>query len=103
RRGYVRPTQDMEGEVLLGVAGDGSVRAQRTTEMFVQPAGAPGARNARYYQSGIERGFFAQGKLPVQDRSWTMETNEGEASAVSGGLDLAPGAEGHFTLVVVWD
>lgn len=103
RRGYEVPVQDMEGEVLLGVGGDASVRAQRTTEMFVQPDRMSGPRNALYFQQGIERSFFSQGRLPVQDRSWAMETNEGEASAVSGGLDLAPGAEGHFTLMVVWD
>jgi len=104
RAGLVSPTQDMEGQVFLGVGGGADVKAQRNVSSFVSaPPVAEDAAAAPCILRNVEQKFFASGKLPEQERGWRAADNEVLASAVGGGLTLAPGAEGHFTIVVVWD
>ena len=96
RKGTTLPTQDMEGQVLLGVAGGDDITAQRLVSVY-----ATGNGEATLAQS--ERTFFADGKLPVQETGWPAAAHEVLASGIAGGVTLAPGTERSFTLVVVWD
>jgi non-lysosomal glucosylceramidase len=104
RGGYTQPTQDMEGQILLGVSGDAAVKAQRLISALANgkrdhiPEGGAG-----YFLSEAEEAFFKTGLLPSSTKGWQATATEVLTSAVSGGLELAPGAEGHFTLVMVWD
>lgn len=103
RSGTTQPTQDMEGQVLLGVGGGDDVNAQRLVCAFVNGGGDPSAASASCFLVNCEKAFFADGKLPVQEKGWPSLAHEVTASAVAGGVTLAPGAERSFTLVMVWD
>lgn len=102
RSGYSAPGQDMEGEVLLGVSGAPGVRAQRNVCSFATAREGQGSEAVELLDR-VERDFFESGHLPAQEKGWRSEANEVLASAVSGGVTLAPGEEQHFTLLMVWD
>ena len=104
RAGYTTPTQDMEGQLFLGVGGGKDVLAQRHVSSFINgPQVAEESAAAPCLLRNVEQNFFASGSLPAQERGWLAGDGEVLASAVDGGLTLAPGAEGHFTIVLVWD
>ncbi len=98
------PVRDMQGEILLAVGGDAAVRMGRLAACLANgnPANAPGAPAAAY-QIGAETAFFQSGVLPEGVTPWQATATEAQTGAVSGGLTLEPGGEGHFTLVMGWD
>ena len=104
RAGVVKPSQDMEGQLFLGIGGGADVTAQRNVSSFVSaPPVTDDATAAACILRNVEQKFFSTGRLTPQEKGWRAADNEVLASAVGGGLTLAPGGEGHFTIVVVWD
>jgi non-lysosomal glucosylceramidase len=104
RTGYLTPTRDMEGQILLGIGGGPEVKSQQMVTSLVNgnPASAH-ASLANYYLDAATAEFFKSGSLPADHKPWVSTATEMTASAVAGGLTLAPGAQGSFTLVMVWD
>jgi non-lysosomal glucosylceramidase len=104
RAGFAQPTQDMEGQIFIGVGGETSVNAQRLISSLANGSRAaipPGSDG--YYLGEAEQAFFSEGRLPSAPKGWQAAASEVLVSAVAGGVELAPGSEGHFTIVMVWD
>jgi non-lysosomal glucosylceramidase len=103
RSGYTEPTQDVEGQIQLAVSGDESVRAQSMLSAMANGnrASAHGSLGLYFVEEAAAE-FFKTGKLPTT-RSWHATATEVLTSAVAGGLKLAAGQEGKFTLVITWD
>jgi uncharacterized protein (DUF608 family) len=96
--GRTEPVRDMQGEVLLGVTNGPGVRANRALCFRVV------ATNGRHTAREAVQSFFENGRFPEADEfAWRANHNEVLGSAVAGGVIVEPGAEAHFTIIMVWD
>jgi len=104
RSGVTTPKEELQGQILLGLGGRPAVKAQRLVTCLANGSAAGGhAALDSYFLDEATAAFFKTGELPRENKPWVSTSTEMQASAVAGGLTLAPGEQGSFTLVMVWD